>query len=290
MERRVFFGNFFHSLSFQRSESVLNGFIAIEDGKIVAVGEKSSYETWNHPNKKDFEEVQLTETQFFLPGFVDTHIHAPQVPNIGLGLDKPLMEWLNEYTFPLESQYKDKNFAKHVFNKVVRRTLNSGTTTASYFGTIHKDACKVLADEALAMGQRAFIGKVSMNQYSPETYVETFEESIKDNIEVIEYILSLKSDLLSFIITPRFAITCSMDLLKQLAVIADKYKLPIQSHISENLDEIKFTMELFPGHDNYAQVYDVAGLLTNKCIMAHAVHLTDDEVKLFAERGTSVAH
>lgn len=107
---------------------------------------------------------------------------------------------------------------------------------------------------------------------------------------MIEYVQGLQNDLITPIITPRFAITCSMDLMKKLAALADRYHLPIQSHISENLDEIKFTLELFPGHANYAEVYDAAGLLTNKCIMAHCVHLTDEEVKLFAERGTSVSH
>lgn len=81
-----------------------------------------------------------------------------------------------------------------------------------------------------------------------------------------------------------------MDMMKRLAQLAEKYHLPIQSHISENLDEVKFTLELFPGHKNYAEVYDAAGLLTNRCIMAHGVHLEDDEVKLFAKRGTSVSH
>jgi guanine deaminase len=83
------------------------------------VGTRSDYDTWNHTNKLDFEKIQLSETQFLLAGFVDCHIHAPQVPNIGLGLDKPLMEWLNAYTFPVETQYKDDKFAKHVYEKVV---------------------------------------------------------------------------------------------------------------------------------------------------------------------------
>lgn len=81
-----------------------------------------------------------------------------------------------------------------------------------------------------------------------------------------------------------------MDFMKQLAELARRYDLPIQSHISENLDEISFTLEIFPGHKNYAEVYDTAGLLTNKCIMAHGVHLEDDEIKLFAARGTAVSH
>lgn len=107
---------------------------------------------------------------------------------------------------------------------------------------------------------------------------------------MIEHVLGLKSDLLTPIITPRFAITCSMEMMKQLAELAKKYDLPIQSHISENLEECKFTLEVFPGHNNYAEVYDAAGLLTDRCILAHGVHVSDEEVALFAKRGTSVSH
>lgn len=149
-----------------------------------------------------------------------------------------------------------------------------------------------------------------MNQYSPENYMfvqglvydnahidnfvfflsEKLDESVRDNIELIEYVIGLKSDLLTPIITPRFAVACSMELMKKLAGLAEEYNLPIQSHISENLDEISFTLELYPGNKTYAEVYDKAGLLTDKCIMAHGVHLSDEEVKLFSIRGTSVSH
>lgn len=119
---------------------------------------------------------------------------------------------------------------------------------------------------------------------------EKLEESVRDNIELIEHVNGLKSDLITPVITPRFAITCSMEMMKKLAELAKDYKLPIQSHISENLDEVKFTLEVFPGHKNYAEVYDTAGLLTDRCIMAHGVHLNDDEVKLFADRRVSISH
>lgn len=102
--------------------------------------------------------------------------------------------------------------------------------------------------------------------------------------------IALKSDLVTPIITPRFAISCDMDFMKKLAALAREFNLPIQSHISENLDEISFTLEIFPGHKNYAEVYNSAGLLTNRCIMAHGVHLNDDEVELFAKKGVAVAH
>lgn len=98
---------------------LINRNMISSDFKIVQIGDKAEYDSWSHPNKKAFKKEYLKDTQFLLPGFVDTHIHAPQVPNIGLGLDKPLMEWLNAYTFPIETQYKDSAFAKHVYEKVV---------------------------------------------------------------------------------------------------------------------------------------------------------------------------
>lgn len=85
----------------------------------MKVGKNEDFDSWNYEFKSEFLKIELLPSQFIIPGFVDTHIHAPQVPNIGLGLDKPLMEWLNLYTFPMETQYKDKEFARHVYKKVV---------------------------------------------------------------------------------------------------------------------------------------------------------------------------
>lgn len=116
------------------------------------------------------ETVSLTSDQFLVPGFVDCHIHAPQFPNIGLGLDMELLDWLNSYTFPLETKYVDDQFALHVYEKVIRRTLRSGTTTACYFGTNHRSGTLILAQEAVRQGQRAFVGKVSANCNVPENY------------------------------------------------------------------------------------------------------------------------
>jgi guanine deaminase len=102
----------------------------------------------------------LTGSQFFLPGFIDCHIHASQYPNAGIGRDLPLLDWLQKYTFPLEGSFKDSKKAKKVYTQCVKRTLAQGTTTASYYGTIHVDATNILADICKDIGQRAFIGKV----------------------------------------------------------------------------------------------------------------------------------
>lgn len=99
----------------------------------MKVGDKSEFGSWEKLNKKDFKEIHLEEDQFMIAGFVDCHIHAPQVPNIGLGLDLPLMDWLNAYTFPLETQYKDDAFAKHVYEKVVVSFILSKVAKSFYF-------------------------------------------------------------------------------------------------------------------------------------------------------------
>lgn len=113
----------------------------------------------------------MTNKQFLLPGFIDCHIHAPQMPNIGLGLETDLLDWLQLYTFPMEAKYSDLKFATDVYKKVVARTLSVGTTCACYFATNHKEASEVLVDEAIRQGQRAFVGKVSANCLCPDYYL-----------------------------------------------------------------------------------------------------------------------
>ncbi|KXJ70867.1 hypothetical protein RP20_CCG022273 [Aedes albopictus] len=286
---KVFFGKIVHSKSFQELELIPDGYLAVKDGKIVSVGSKAEFESL--AEKDSYEQTTLSESQFLLPGFIDCHIHAPQAPNIGLGLDKDLLGWLKSYTFPLEAQYKDVDFAKQVYSAVVRDTLASGTTCACYFATIYNDSNKVLTDEIVRQGQRAFVGKVSSNRLCPDDYIECgTKESVRDNVQFIEYVLEKNLDRVKPIITPRFAITCDMELLKKLGELAERYNLNIQSHISENLGEVITVKEFYPDSKNYSDVYDEAKLLTQRCVMAHGVHLEDEELEVLSKRGTSIAH
>jgi guanine deaminase len=132
-----------------------------------------------------------------------------------------------------------------------------------------------------------------MNQFSPEYYRdESTEQSIQNNIATIQYIKSLDPDysLISPIITPRFAPSCSSDLLYALSALAKEENLPIQTHMSENLAEVSLVKELFPNHDSYAHVYDDHGLLTPRTILAHCVHITAPEIELCAKKGAGIAH
>ncbi|CAL4218515.1 unnamed protein product [Meganyctiphanes norvegica] len=233
----------------------------------------------------------MTPTQFMMPGLIDTHIHASQFPNNGVAMDMPLLEWLQTYTFPTEANFSDTLFAREVYSKVVERLLRNGTTTAAYFGTIHLEGSKILADVVHDKGQRALIGKVNMMRNCPEYYKETsVQESIRDTEEFIRYVKSIQSPLVSPIITPRFAPTCPEDQLAGLGQLAAKYSCHIQSHLCETQPECNWVKELFPWAKSYTDVYDSMRLLGDKSIMAHCIWLSDDEIYTLRERGVGIAH
>ena len=234
--------------------------------------------------------ISMARGQVLVPGFIDTHIHAPQYPYTGTATDKPLMLWLNQYTFPAEQRLADESVAARVYSAVVDRTLRAGTTTALYFATIHVRASKILADIAVRKGQRAFIGKVCMDRNSPAEYSETTAEALAGTEDFIHYVRSLQTELVQPVVTPRFIPTCTPELLRGLGDLAHKYNCHIQSHISESQDEMQFVSDLHPNEGSDADIFDKHGLLTDKCVMAHGVHLSRDDADLLRSRGTAVAH
>lgn len=267
----------------------INGYIVIENGKITEVGK----------NFKEKEEIfhtngytvnLLGRNQFLIPGFVDCHTHAPQFPNLGIGLDRPLLEWLDKYTFPLESHYSDTKFAAHVYEQVVRRLINNGTTTACYFGSLHLEGTLELVKCVIKHNQRALVGKVSMNVKNDAGYYNDTSVELEQVKTFVDKVLEYKNELVEPVITPRFALSCDNELMKQLSNIAKENSILIQSHISENKKEIEFVLNSFSECSNYADVYDRCGIFNNKCIMAHGIHLTDREMSMFARKGASIAH
>lgn len=155
-----------------------------DKGKISRILHESDgdYESVLQNAKETDKLVELTKNQYFLPGFIDTHIHAPQWPNAGLALDKPLNEWLNEYTFPLEAKYQDLTFSKKVYDDLTKNLVDFGTTTAVYFGTIYPESNLVLAKMCNKNHQRGLIGQVAMDdsEMNPEYYRDA---SAEDSIE-----------------------------------------------------------------------------------------------------------
>eukprot|EP01132_Coremiostelium_polycephalum_P000862 gene862-1076_t len=289
---KVFKGTIIHSKEITKVEILQNSLIGInEEGTISFIGAESDIKSLE--SQFNFEASKVVEDlgkKILIPGFIDTHAHAPQYHNSGTGTELPLLKWLEKYTFPVESQFKDLEFAKNVYTKVVNRTLRNGTTTCCYYATIHVPASLLLGNIVGEMGQRGFIGKVCMDRHSPEYYVETTANSIKDTEEFVSAIHSLKNPLVQPIITPRFAPSCTDELLHALGGIANRDKLMIQSHVSENKDEVAWVRSLYPHIETYTEVYKHHGLLNERSIMAHAVHLDDHEISLFKSTGAGIAH
>lgn len=238
--------------------------------------------------------------KFFFPGFVDTHIHASQYPNAGIFGKSTLLDWLTRYTFPLEASLgKDLAKAKRVYGRCVRKTLSHGTTTASYFATVDVAATNLLVDICYGLGQRALVGRVCMDEPStcPEWYRdESAEQSLTRTKEVVEHIRAVDPDarLVRPVVTPRFAPSCTAASMSGLGAYVKSEGLAVQTHVSENPGECELVSQLFPeesaGDRGYAGVYDAFGLLTDKTILAHAVHLSESEARMIAERGSKVSH
>lgn len=276
-------GNVIFTKEFGKYEIIKDGYILVE-GKQV----KGVYKALD----ENLSKIQVFDygNAIIIPGFVDLHLHAPQFPNLGLGLDKELMPWLETYTFPEEAKYSDINYAKKVYSILINEMWKYGTTRSCVFATIHKESTKLLMDLFAESGLGAYVGKVNMDRNAPQYLLENVESSLSDTEEILKEYAN-KYDIVKPIITPRFVPTCSNDLLNGLGVLANKYNAPIQSHLCENFDEISFVRTLHPEVQNYASVYEKAGLFREQAsIMAHCVLVDEDEVELLVKRKVFVAH
>lgn len=263
-----------------------NFMLVSSEGKITYLRKEKPGEEFLKDVKNKYK---LSPTEIIIPGFIDCHIHAPQYVNSGCGVDCELLEWLNKYTFPAESKFDSTSHAEKVYTSIVTRTLSFGTTTACYFATIHNESSLLLGKICDKLGQRAFIGKVSMDRNSPDFYIEKTQDAIENEKKFIEDMKPLAEKGLVYpVVTPRFVPSCTSELMKQLGEMGKN--LLIQSHLNENHREIIWVKELHPESKSYTHVYDEHNLLTNRTIMAHCVHMTEPEIDLMVEKGTSVAH
>lgn len=306
----LYHGNIVHTPKLGDIEILTNQYVGVDaNGTIefvkLAPDLQLALEFVTSQNDMSDREITVIETSdrkasFLVPGFIDTHIHASQYPNIGIGSDLPLLDWLNNHTFELESRLNGSKegmaLAKEIYTKVVDRTLTNGTTCASYFTTVDNETTKLFADIVAEKGQRAFVGKVCMDcNDSYPTYKESMEENVSNMRDLVEHCRHLEQKgydrtLICPIITPRFAPLCLRELMEELGELAKRYDLPIQTHVSENKAEIAWVRSLFPDCKNYTSVYDKFGLLNEKTILAHGVHLEADEKTLIKAKNSSVAH
>ncbi|KAH7327259.1 hypothetical protein BKA65DRAFT_461916 [Rhexocercosporidium sp. MPI-PUGE-AT-0058] len=295
----AFHGPIIHSLASDKLEIIDRGLIVVQNGRITTlqkdVPETEAETVLSGLNLGSSVKVTyLLRGEFIIPGFVDTHNHAPQWAMRGLGRGLHILEWLDQVTFPNEAKFGDSEYARRIYSDCVEGFIQQGITTVSYYGSLHGEATRILADICLAKGQRAFVGKCNMDRNAPDYYKDLHtEESLRVTEECIAHIRSIdpKSELVTPILTPRFAICCNNDLLTGLGEIASRNpELPIQTHFNEAEQEINSTLSLFPDFTNEADLYAHFGLLSRRSILAHCTHMTDYEMTKLRELDCGVAH
>jgi len=199
-------------------------------------------------------------------------------------------EWLDNYIFPAEKRFESTEVAREASARFFTDLKANGTTTACVYGTVHKDSTDVAFEEAQRSGLRIFMGKIMMDQNSPEYLQEKTADSLEASEELCEKWHRKERGKLNYVFTPRFAPMCSLDLMKQVSKLALKYDAYIQTHLSEYREELRLVKALFPDYRNYTHVYESANLLTQKTIMAHCIYLDDDEISVLRKYSTKAAH
>jgi guanine deaminase len=227
-----------------------------------------------------------------LPGMVDLHAHLPQLPNAGLGAGMDLLAWLERYIFPLERGF-DVPTAERVAPLAWRAFAAAGTTTAMVYGAVYEASLDATFRAAEAHGIRAVVGKVMMDRITYDPTIEPstiLERSLAESARLIDRWHGADGGRLRYAVTPRFAVSCSADLLRESAALAARTGAYWQTHVSEDRGEIAEVARLFPEAIDYVDVYERAGGLGERTVLAHAVHLSDRELGRLVETGTRVAH
>lgn len=257
--------------------------VLVETGHIRAVGAADALRR-AHPG------AQVTDYGACLisAGFIDAHVHYPQTAIIA-SWGKRLIDWLNTYTFPEEMRFADRSYADTVANRYLDLALAQGTTSMCSYATIHPGSVEAFFGAARARGMRAWAGKTCMDRNAPDGLRDTVQLAYDDSKALLEKWHGV--DRLSYVITPRFSPTSTPE---QLAALGDLWReypdCLMQTHLSEQPDEIAWVRDLFPQSRDYLDTYEAQGLLREGAVYGHAIHLTAREKDRLAETGASVVH
>lgn len=274
-------GNIIHSKTFGALEIIPHGYIVYDERGIQGI-----YDT--KPNDLPAQDIEDYGDALIIPSFSDMHLHAPQYAMLGMGMDLPLLDWLNTYTFPTEAHFKDLDLARKIYHDLASELVRNGTTRVCMFSSLHVDATLVLMDELEKAGIVGYVGKVNMDRNGGVDLQEETEESIQETLRWIEASKQFKN--IHPIITPRFTPSCTNELMAALGEIAKNHDLPIQSHLSENVGEIAWVKELHPDCLEYWETYQKYGLWNQRTLMAHCVHSSERELQAIKDAGVYVVH
>lgn len=285
---------------------ILKGDILYQTSPESFVAKKSAYLVLNGESVEgvyskipdDIGEYDLLdyEGKLIVPALVDLHLHAPQNAFRGTGMDLELIDWLNRAAFVEEGKFNDLDYAEQSYKTFCDELKFSATSRAAIFATLHKDATVKLMELLEDSGLVSYVGKVNMDRNCPDYLCEeSAEKSIEDTVSVIE--ASQKFHNVTPILTPRFTPSCTDELFSGIEKLQRRYKLAVQSHLSENLGEIDLVRSLCPSAPFYGETYNKYGLFGKssdggevKTIMAHCVWSCEDEIDLMKANGVFVAH
>ena len=260
-----------------------HGAVAIEHGKIAALGPADQIRA-AYPQAKitDYGQCLISA------GFIDAHVHYPQTAIIA-SWGKRLIDWLNSYTFPEEMRFADRAYADEVANRYLDLALAHGTTSMCSYATIHPESVDAFFTAAQARGLRAFAGKTCMDRNAPDGLRDTVQSAYDDSKRLLQKWHG--QDRLSYVITPRFSPTSTPE---QLAAMGQLWRehpdCLMQTHLSEQVDEIAWVKDLFPQSRDYLDTYETQGLLREGAVYGHAIHLTQREKDRLIEAGASLVH
>ncbi|MDP8223389.1 MAG: guanine deaminase [Candidatus Lernaella stagnicola] len=258
------------------------GLLVDDDGTILAAGAREEIALPEGCETVDFSNYLV------MPGFVDTHCHVAQARAVNVR-HASLLEWLSKVVFPMESAYS-ADVAIREAPDFFHRLLATGTTTVGLYVTVNEDATDAVFAVAESVGIRGVIGKVMMDQHSPPALQENTAASLAASQRLCEMWHGQAKGRLRYAFTPRFALTCSAELLREAGAMAAEYKCHVATHVAENKAEVARAAELFPEARSYLDIYDRAGLLGPRTILGHGIYLDEKDWDVMAATGTGLAH
>ena len=259
--------------------------LVIENGKIVRFGPAAELER-SVPEGLPLE--RYGEDCLVMAGFIDCHVHFPQLQIIGASGEQ-LLDWLDKYTFAAEQRFGNLEHARAVARFFLAESLRNGITTSAVYCTVHAASVDALFEEALALGLRTIAGKVLMDRNAPENLLDTAQTGYDESKALIARWHGRGR--LMYAITPRFAASSSPAQLEAAGALrAERPDCYLQSHVAENRREIEWIRELYPERRHYLDVYDHYGLLGRRAVYGHGIWLSEDELKRCHDTGTAIAH
>ena len=274
----------FHFLKKDQYEYFEDGLLVVINGHIKEIGPANDLLA----NWQGVIPIQDETGKLLMPGFIDGHIHAVQSGVIA-SYGAQLLDWLENYTFPYESRFQDSGFSKNSMDFFFHELLKNGTTTAAIYSSVHLESIQAIMEKGAELNMRIIAGKTNMDRNAPDELLEETDSTIKQAKQLIEKYHKYKR--LSYVLSPRFAITSTPQQLEYLGKLKESHpNMHVQTHISENAKEIETVKELFPERSDYLDVYEHYGLVAKNTLLGHGIHFSQSEWERVKKSQASLVH